>query len=52
MIMFTGLLAREYHDLHMKSRMVCNKNKVTASLASVFKGQDTEHTTVKWPIAM
>ena len=47
MIMFTGLLAWEYHDLHMKNEKVCNKTRSRpASLP--FKGQGTEHTTVKW----
>ena len=51
LIMFTGLLAWEYHDLHMKlSRKVCNKTRsLPASL--LFKGQGTENTTVKWPIS-
>ena len=47
--MFTGLLAWEYHDFHLKSSKVCNKTR--SPLASLlFKGQGTEHTTVKWPI--
>ena len=47
--MFTGLLAREYHDLHLKSRQVCNKTR-SPPASRLFKGQDTKHTTVKWPI--
>ena len=51
MIMFTGLLAWEYHDLHMKNEKVCNKTRSRpASLP--FKGQGTEHTTVKWSIVI
>ena len=42
-------IAWEYHDLHMKSRKVCKKTRLPpASL--LFKGQGTEHTTVKWSI--
>ena len=49
MIMFTGLLALECQDLLVKSRKVCNKTRSPpASLK--FKGQGTEHTTVKCPI--
>ena len=50
MIMFTGLLAGEYHDLDMKSRKVCNKTR-SPPAALLFKGQGTEHTTVKGPIS-
>ena len=48
--MFTGLLAREYHDLHLKSRQVCNKTRSPPAWR-LFKGQGTKHTTVKWPIS-
>ena len=51
MIMFTGLLAIEYHDLHLKSRQVCNKTRSPPS-SRLFKGQGTKHTTVKWPIVL
>ena len=44
---FTGLLAWE-HDLHMKSKKVCNKTRSPAA-SLLFKGQGTEQTTVKWP---
>ena len=48
--MFTGLLAGEYHDLHMKmNRKVCNKTR-SPPASLLFKGQGTEHTTVKWSI--
>ena len=51
MIMFMGLLAREHYDLNVKSRKVCNKTRSRpASLP--FKGQGTEHTTVKWSIVI
>ena len=43
-----GLLALEYHDLHMTSRKVCNKTR-SPPASLLFKGQGTEHTTVKWP---
>ena len=49
MIMFMGLLAWEYHDLHMKNKKVCNKTR-SPPASLLFKGQGTEHTTVKWPI--
>ena len=49
MIMFTGLLAWEYYDLHMKSRKDCNKTR-SPPASLLFKGQGTEHTTVKWSI--
>ena len=49
MIMFTGLVAWVYHDLHMKSRKVCEKTR-SPPASFLFKGQGTEHTTVKWPI--
>ena len=45
---FTGLLAWEYHDLHMKNRKVCNKTRSPAA-SLLFNGQGTEQTTVKWP---
>ena len=49
--MFTGLLAGEYHDLHMKmNRKICNKTR-SPPASLLFKGQGTEHTTVKWSIA-
>ena len=47
--MFTGLLAGEYHDLHMRSRKVCNKTR-SPPASILFKGQGTKHTIVKWPI--
>ena len=47
--MFTGLLAWEYHDLHLKSRKACNKTR-SPRASPLFKGQGNEHTTVKWPI--
>ena len=48
--MFTGLLVGEYHDLHMKmNRKVCNKTR-SPPASLLFKGQGTEHTTVKWSI--
>ena len=49
MIMFTGLLALEYHNLDMKSRKVCNKTR-SPPASLLFKDQSTEHTTVKWPL--
>ena len=37
--------------MHMKSRKVCNKTR-SPPASLLFKGQGTEHTTVKWPIVL
>ena len=44
------LVSLEYHDSHIKSRKVCNKTR-SPPASHIFKGQGTEHTTVKWPIS-
>ena len=44
------LVSLKYHDSHIKSRKICNKTR-SPPASQIFKGQGTEHTTVKWPIS-